>query len=258
MFLRHSVHRARDVVRKLASSQAKRAVPNAFSARFMQPHMRLLSTSAPKQSDDSEWKNPVVKAYSDKERFFDWDKVDLFATDASLLGKMVMFIQLHAAVPHSNVPFDIPDFLDGAKHAIDTVLRTVYTPAFFDGALNPAVENEEFALLRSVMGSKCVEVLLRGFSDLAKAGCTKFDLTQLEIKDVGLSNVLLKDEADEDNTKSILLQVAFTMVEHVTTTLVEDGKETQKSNVREADCLWVFESKLVNGEPLGWTIVQIA
>ncbi|EQC35131.1 hypothetical protein SDRG_07363, partial [Saprolegnia diclina VS20] len=253
MFLRHTARQLRQAARSAASRSSLVARPWSMQPRTGMRFMSSSSAPAPEEPT-----NPLAKAFEDKERFFDWDLVDIFAQDVSLLGKMAMFVQLHAAKPHAKTPLDVPDFMDGAKSAIEMILRTVYTPAFFAAALDPAVENDEVNLLRSVMGPKCVETLMMGFSELAKAGCTKFDLTDLEVKNVGLSNVLLKD-GDDEATKSVLLQVEFTMVEHVTTTMKgEDGVETQKDNVRDADCTWVFESDIVNGEPTAWTVVQIA
>ncbi|KDO15902.1 hypothetical protein SPRG_18560, partial [Saprolegnia parasitica CBS 223.65] len=140
MFLRHTARQLRQAARSAATS-CPSLVARPWS---MQPRvsMRCMSSSSSAPAPE-EPTNPLAKAFEDKERFFDWDLVDIFAQDVSLLGKMAMFVQLHAAVPHAKTPLDVPDFMDGAKSAIEMILRTVYTPAFFAAALDPAVENDE-------------------------------------------------------------------------------------------------------------------
>ncbi|RLO13468.1 hypothetical protein DYB28_009872 [Aphanomyces astaci] len=202
-------------------------------------------------SNSSLENNPTTfqRAVDDKDRYFAWDDAEVFAPDMFVVKKMALFAMIHQAFPNK-ADFDLPEFLDGAKHALELVLRTVYSPAFLEAAVDPAVENDEINLLKEIMTPECLDMLTQGFKIHHDNGCTKFDLTQLDVRACHLANVKLAD----DNS-SMLLYVQFDTAEHVTVSGTKDGAAIAESSVREAEATWVFESPTPSN--LRWTVVQM-
>ncbi|KAF0688662.1 Aste57867_19732 [Aphanomyces stellatus] len=209
-------------------------------------HVRLFSSNSP---DESTRPSTFQKALDDKDRFIAWDTADVFSPDMFAVKKMMLFAMLHQAFPEK-AAFDIPDFLSGAKDALDLVLRTVYSPAFLAAVVDPSIENDEIQLLREIMTSDCLEMLVQGFKVHHDNGCTAFDLSKLEINGAYLDNVKIAEDLS-----SILLYVKFDTAEHVTVTGTKDGAVISESSVREAESNWIFESPVP--ENLSWTIVRM-
>ncbi|ETV90833.1 hypothetical protein, variant, partial [Aphanomyces invadans] len=144
------------------------------------------------------------RAIEDKARYVEWDESGVFSPDMFAVKKMALFAMIHQAFPNK-CDFDLPEFLDGAKHALELVLRTVYSPAFLEAAVDSTIENDEIRLLKDVMSPECLNMLKQGFKIHHDNGCTKFDLTQLDIRGCFLNNIKLAD----DNSSILLTASRF-------------------------------------------------
>ncbi|KAH9099031.1 hypothetical protein LEN26_016401 [Aphanomyces euteiches] len=209
----------------------------------------MMPTRCFSSSPEEETPTTFQKAWSDRTRFNEWDMQGIFTPHMLGLKKMALFAMIHQAFPGKEA-FDIPEFLEGAKHAFERVLRTVYSPAFLAAVVDPTIQNEEMAFLREAMTEECVNMLIQGFRIHHTNGCTQFDLTKLDIRGCYLDNIKLADDMS-----SMLVYVKFDTAEHVTVSGVKDGKEITESSVREAESNWIFESPIPDA--LQWTVIKM-
>ncbi|OQS03823.1 hypothetical protein THRCLA_21057 [Thraustotheca clavata] len=190
------------------------------------------------------------KTAKDLPRFQEWDANGVFSPKLWFFTKFNIFTVLHSAWPEVPAAYDIPEFLDEAKKAMESILTTIYSSEFFNAAIDSSIENDKLLFLHDIMSPQCVQTFIDGFRALHENGVTGFQLTELKIKGCHLQAV----DLDDDQVK-IQLHVLFFTEEHVTTTGNIDGKEVKEMSTRDDQCTWVFESELE--EPIKWIIVAI-